>query len=482
MKHIQSYLLKKYYYVPFMVLLNIVLTTSCHQKTEKETKSNVSKPVTSIKGKLLNPTVFEIEAKVNDSSFQIDINADSTFSLTLDQLKRPTEVQFLYNDLLFNIYVTPESKTEFTANMDQYFQTVKFKGDNTVANNYLVQKFITEASLPSIYDLAALNEIDFLAKIDSIKSTKTKLLNSYSKGIANDSFLKTAKGNIIYTWANELLTYQNLRIKNVGFPSDTIQSVLNKIPLNEPQYLNSFRFNNFVFDQIQKTVKSQLATMTFIAEQADSITLAMSLEVAKNLIQNTEVKQAVYSDIINYYISSLKSGTAEYFVNTYKSQLNQKKLTSINRKIALLKPMAVGSIAPYFNLLNENGKNLSLDDLNGKVVYIDFWASWCAPCLKELPDIKKLEEEFQDLPIIFVGISLDEEIDTWKETLRKKGFSGIQLYGGGPNSKIAEDYLIKSIPHYVLLDDFGTIIHANAGRPSINARSQIESALEKIIY
>jgi thiol-disulfide isomerase/thioredoxin len=114
---------------------------------------------------------------------------------------------------------------------------------------------------------------------------------------------------------------------------------------------------------------------------------------------------------------------------------------------------------------------VALEDMRGKYVYIDVWATWCGPCKTEIPYLKKLEEEMHDRNIVFVSVSVDDSREDWENMVRDKELGGIQLFGGaGWNSSITEDYNIRGIPRFILIDRDGMIIDATAPRPSGNIK------------
>jgi thiol-disulfide isomerase/thioredoxin len=129
-----------------------------------------------------------------------------------------------------------------------------------------------------------------------------------------------------------------------------------------------------------------------------------------------------------------------------------------------------GQPAPMFeNYENHDGDLVSLSDLKGKNVYIDFWATWCAPCKKEFPHLKKIEKKYHDSNIVFVGISLDKESkkDAWRRMVDEEGLMGLQLFADNSfNSAFAKAFQISAIPRFVLIDKEGKIVSANAPRPS----------------
>jgi thiol-disulfide isomerase/thioredoxin len=129
-----------------------------------------------------------------------------------------------------------------------------------------------------------------------------------------------------------------------------------------------------------------------------------------------------------------------------------------------------GNVSPVFNNYeNFNGGTTSLSDLKGSYVYIDIWATWCAPCKAQFPFSKELENDYHGKNIKFVGISVDKEgaYDTWKQMVENEELGGIQLIADlNLESDFIKEYDITSIPRYILLDPEGKIVNAEAPRPS----------------
>lgn len=145
------------------------------------------------------------------------------------------------------------------------------------------------------------------------------------------------------------------------------------------------------------------------------------------------------------------------------------------QQIKTEKILEKGKPSPEFNnYLNYKGGKTSLDSFKGKYVYIDVWATWCKPCLAQIPFLKKLEEKYARKKIEFVSISIDNKstagswnnaLSKWKQMVKNKNLSGVQLYSG-KDTKFMEDYQITGIPRFILIDRKGNIVNANAPRPS----------------
>ena len=139
-----------------------------------------------------------------------------------------------------------------------------------------------------------------------------------------------------------------------------------------------------------------------------------------------------------------------------KTQIEQFEKVSKAQKA---KPVAVGTIAPDFSAKDPNGKMVSLKSSLGKVTLIDFWASWCGPCRKENPNVVALYNEFHSKGLNIVGVSLDEDLNEWKQAIVKDKITWIQISNLKKwQDPIAKMYNIEQIPTTFLLDASGRII------------------------
>lgn len=124
---------------------------------------------------------------------------------------------------------------------------------------------------------------------------------------------------------------------------------------------------------------------------------------------------------------------------------------------------------PAFSFDNNNGGKSKLEDFRGKYVYIDIWATWCGYCLKELPHLKKLEEDYKGKNVVFVSISEDnpEDVNKWKKMIKDKEMSGVQLIADKDTRVQLDSFFnISGIPRFIILDPNGKIVDADAPRPS----------------
>ncbi len=123
--------------------------------------------------------------------------------------------------------------------------------------------------------------------------------------------------------------------------------------------------------------------------------------------------------------------------------------------------IAEGHAFPTLKFASLNGEQVNLANLKGKVVLIDFWATWCDPCLRAMPDLVKTYREYHDQGFEIIGISLDKNQSQLEQYMQDKGITWQQYYDGlGWSNKMAKRFGVRGIPHIVLIDKNG-IVHFN---------------------
>ena len=131
----------------------------------------------------------------------------------------------------------------------------------------------------------------------------------------------------------------------------------------------------------------------------------------------------------------------------------------VDIKYAVDLPKA-GSEAPDFKLKTMEGKTLSLSQYRGKYCVLDFWASWCGDCRRDMPEMKRIYDQFSKQGVQFVGISFDTRKEAWQNAVEKYGISYPQVseVKNMREASITKTYGIHWIPSYVLVGPDGKVI------------------------
>jgi peroxiredoxin len=196
---------------------------------------------------------------------------------------------------------------------------------------------------------------------------------------------------------------------------------------------------------------------TFYAQRGKFITNFVdspAIIVTLNSIDQ-ELEWPLYQNVVHYLTKSFPESPTVQNVATYTNQLIKEKEAK-----KFLEP---GNQAKNISLPNPDGDTLELVDLKGKVVLIDFWASWCAPCRRENPNVVNMYNKYKDEGFTVYSVSLDKDGAKWKAAIEKDGLVWPSHVSDlkGWQSSAAADYVVKSIPFTILIDKEGKIIGTN---------------------
>ena len=163
----------------------------------------------------------------------------------------------------------------------------------------------------------------------------------------------------------------------------------------------------------------------------------------------------------------------------FEKYVQMKTSDDVNRQRALRyisqPELARARMAPPFEVTTTDGQRFSLDNLQGKVVLLDFWATWCEPCRAALPHVKEIAKKFQDQPLVILSVSLDKDEEAWKKFVAQNGMNWPQYRDGGFTGPIAKLFGVEAIPHTFTIDADGVLQDEHIGDASI------ESKLKKLV-
>jgi peroxiredoxin len=178
-------------------------------------------------------------------------------------------------------------------------------------------------------------------------------------------------------------------------------------------------------------------------------------------------KELFYKSIINLFIEiklEYEAAFRKQMAAEFSDNLNVKKYLASLPNLGL----QIGDPAPEIFLPDTSASFVKLSSLKGKVVLIDFWASWCGPCRRENPNMVKLYDKFKDKGLVILGVSLDESKQNWTAAIRKDKLPWMHISDlRGWKSIAAGIYGVQSIPQTFVIDKDGIIIAKNLRGPAL---------------
>lgn len=439
-----------------LILLFAIFLISCKQ--DKKLTYSV------INGTIENNTAENVLIRGNDFEAKLTISPEGKFSDTL-HLKNNGFYQLYVGRERGEIYLEKGKSLTIDLNADQFDESIRFLGDLADANNYLAQKFLWNEQHLDFKELYSLGEDEFIKKLDANEKTLDSLYDTHK--ITDENFEKMLDEEEMYSKAAIIENYQDAHryfsgVEDYQVGSNFYDPLKNINYKDTLAYRNSVSYQNLLDAHFNRLVNEE----TY--ESGDNDHTLLFLKKVDASLPNGYAKDKIMMDYLQFGLKPNKNLDEAF--NIYKnSNPNPENLVKLTERYHQLQSITEGKPSPTFNYENHNGGTTSLAELKGKYVYIDVWATWCGPCLREIPFLKETEKDYHGKNIEFVSISIDEpdDYDKWKEMVTEKSLAGIQLMADNNwESKFVKDYGILGIPRFILVDPKGNIVAADAPRPS----------------
>lgn len=263
-------------------------------------------------------------------------------------------------------------------------------------------------------------------------------------------------------------------------PQSAIYSFTTESNKNVPIFLkNGFDIN------IKGNSIDFFETFTFSGEGSQNSNFIIAQIKQGRSLGNPQEILSLEKDSFNKKMNGLKT-SYDSILNSYKNLdstlyanikiQNEQLIKYFDETYNKNQVLGEGKPSPKFtNYADFKGGSKSLDSFKGKYVYIDVWATWCGPCIQQIPFLKEMKNLYKGKNIVFVGISSDEPSRSggswetaekkWRDFVKENNLGDVQLWAGKDYS-FQEAYQINGIPRFILIDPNGNIVDPDAPRPS----------------
>lgn len=204
-------------------------------------------------------------------------------------------------------------------------------------------------------------------------------------------------------------------------------------------------------------------------------------------IKRTELAKFIKAhndnELSAYLVHVFGSSPYRTIVENYELLGNNAKETHygklLKQKIDMMTKTQPGRQVPVFEVLSTNGDKSDLSQYAGKTIVIDFWASWCAPCRKEIPHLRELYHKFNDKNVVFLGVSMDHDDKRWKKALEQEKMEWPQVRDekGFDKNGLRGVFGFDSIPFLVIINGQGKI----AASIDFELKGTLEAEIEKTL-
>lgn len=434
------------------LLLFALLILSC-EKTKKPDYSIIN-------GKIENMEAENIVIRGFDFTKEINIRNDNTFSDTLF-LDRNGFYELYVGQMGVEIYLENGKNLEVNLDVEQPEELFTFGNDLKQENEFLFERDQWRRQDIDMAALFSLNEPEFK---EAVKELQTNIVDLTEPFDLDNDFKNMISTESKHIGIMMLENYQNAHryfAKNPEF----------KVSGGFYDHADDFKFNDVDLYENSPIYRDlvQVHYNRRAEEEFDTNSTLAFMNLINETFPDGSVKEELFYKHLQFGLSPTEYMT-EVFDIYKNSNPDEEHLAELTERYNLYLTLLPGKPSPNFSdYENYKGGTVSLEDLKGKYVYIDVWATWCGPCLQEIPFLKEVEKDYANKNIQIVSMSIDVEsaYNKWRDMIETKELGGLQILADKNwESSFVQEYGIYGIPRFILLDPEGNIVSADAPRPS----------------
>ena len=445
----------------------------------------------SIRGKIKNPVsrnisiyIYPFAEKSQSNEVLLDENDEFEVTTTLN------DIAYLYCDFDKNkeenltFILEPNDTILMSFEGKDFWNTVNFKGNAASKFEYYKEDFIKTfiaSDWKNISSKKSGSSALFLKKMMEVESMKMRVLDKY-KNKTSSTFYMLCQADIKSTINSKIIydTYQRSQKLKVPLDAKLIPALYRKkiIEINPPQNEITAKSEQYPNNVLYMTALTYPDKKYDIEHVDDYFQAHKSLfhPAFVEVLSAEHLKEEIrYKGFNDEAVNKVKNFEKDYpnsrFVNLLKDELTQKQT------------FAIGKPALPFSLRDTAGRTVQLADFKGKVVYLDFWASWCGPCIAEMTPAKKIKNHFKDqADLVFLYISLDKKESDWRKAITKYQIGGTHLRDDiTAKESAANTYDAGSIPSSFIIGRDQTFHAIQPPAPSKNEGKDLIKILEEAL-
>jgi thiol-disulfide isomerase/thioredoxin len=421
-------------------------------------------------------------------SNEVAANKAGNYYLDLE-IDRPTKISLNLGDEQHNVFLFPNDTTHITVNTTKDEIGLSFYGRAKIINEYYQEKKTTlgytDIRYSLIKSLSSKSTFKLLKQsMDSVINRELSFLEKYtSRADLPEWFLDYEQSEITYAGggsktamphANEMMKY----FKDT-LPSD-YYDFLSNIQVDNSKAILSSHYFWFLDDYFARSLPISETNQLTGFSRINKF-MSHTLDQSKDQLSG-EVKELYhksnFSLMIKFYADSLAidSLAKAFQISDYKELVRIAGVRSRNEMEMM--NMNKGDTIPEFVLSNSLDSLISIRSFQDQILYLNFWATWCAPCIQNMPELNKLIAQYDKNPRVkFLNIGLESERHKWLASIEKHKLKGVNLMAEGNwNSKLRSYFNIKGIPHYVIINK-GNILSENATDKAPKVQEKINAML-----
>ncbi len=386
---------------------------------------------------------------------------DGHFEIEIPDSLPPNLYQIHLETADIPVFMIPNRILEVHFDAENIEETLEYSGKTARESKYFWHQSNNRDYESQEKRFSIIDKNLFLKESDAYYAQKIKALDTLKDKKLDKYFYALAKSDIGFQQAEEKIYYT--------FYQEESDLVDNQFDDEYFSFLDDLKYDQMEFVQLPSYASFITALVYHKADNSYNSTLQEKMAVLNKYLKNPEAKENAIYDQLLFQLKYLGIEGAEKEYNDFmtgsKKNTYKETLKGLYNDWKLL---SKGNMAPIINGIDKDGNEVSTADLKGKVLYIDVWATWCGPCVGEIPYLDAIREKYKDdNKFKVISISIDKDKQKWLTYLNEKHSTGTHWWVEDAfGSEVCKDYLIKGIPRFILIDAEGKIISAGAPRPS----------------
>jgi thiol-disulfide isomerase/thioredoxin len=453
----------------FLLLIPLLLSGGCNKQSKNE--------ITLI-GHLNSHEIREVYLRSDNITIRAPVDSSGAFTLRFNSDK-PRAYQMFLNDEVSLFLIPGDSIIINKTGEDLSFEG----GQSALLSDYYQRWYKYWNQLGASFDekkYFSREPQDFLktvyAYIDTAEIPLNELRKSYTN--INPEFLRLEKERLKYWLIIDLLPYEYVRYKfytgKEPAINESFHQYMENVNLNDSSLLQLPYYKDFLISYVTNLTGKDFQKIGLLRRDKYAETQSV-IDFALKTFKDKRVLEYVIYDIV--YDATNKLRVNDSIFTVFKSYCSNKQyIEDVTRRYMELQPIMPGNPAPDFALSDVNQKEFRLADFKGSYLIIDVWGIYCSPCIREIPKLNELKDEFKAANISFVQVNLDATEELWIKKMKDLNMSGIQLLAKeGWKSDFKKAYKIDVIPIVILIDREGKFVDARAPLPSENLERVLNS-------
>ncbi len=400
------------------------------------------------------------------------LDENNSFSAKLP-MKEPRLVSVRTQGRSISLYLEPGAEVDVNFDVDDTTQVPDIEGDQAAENRLLAGYNADVASkyarMTVLSRAAEMGPDEFMQYVNDIYEEKREYLESDVRfDELSEGFVSMMQANIRYEKFGQLMEYPMAAAHFRELDShpelpDGYYDFLDDPELFSDQHTNLSSYVAFLNVYQNYMMEKNEPEEGYGDRDYYQVLFEQSYEAFSGETRDIALAGAVIS-MIRFGDFELAGEHYEQFLDLAITDKYKDLVDAEYQQVLALSP---GQPAPDFTLTDIDGEEVSLSDFRGQVVYLDFWASWCGPCMREVPyarELKKRMEDHDDL--VFLYISVDTDEDAWRSKVAEENIQGVHLNVPGFSHEVPEEYNLRGVPTFFLIGRDGQIVDNRPPRPS----------------